>query len=54
MAAQFLVFLEQWSEIFPEYRDDDVSSFQDLVDISFTLPGSHMRVNIFLILPTKS
>jgi len=28
--------------------------FQRLVDISFTLPGSHMRVNIFLILPTKS
>jgi hypothetical protein len=27
MAAQFLVFLEQWSEIFPEYRDDDVSCF---------------------------
>jgi carboxypeptidase D len=24
MAAQFLTFLEQWSEIFPEYRDDDV------------------------------
>lgn len=24
MAAQFLIFLEKWSEIFPEYRDDDV------------------------------
>jgi len=28
MAAQFLVFLEQWIEIFPEYRDDDVSPFK--------------------------
>ena len=26
MAAQFLIFLEKWSEIFPEYRDDDVFS----------------------------
>jgi len=24
MAAQFLIFLESWSEIFPEYKDDDV------------------------------
>jgi hypothetical protein len=28
MAAQFLVFLEQWIETFPEYRDDDVGMHQ--------------------------
>jgi carboxypeptidase D len=27
MAAQFLIFLEKWIELFPEYRDDDVLSY---------------------------
>jgi len=50
MAAQFLVFLEKWSEIFPEYRDDDVSPFsREEINISFILRGSHMLEHIFLI-----
>jgi hypothetical protein len=50
MAAQFLVFLEKWSEIFPEYRDDDVSPFsREEVNFSFILRGSRMQELIFLI-----
>ena len=50
MAAQFLVFLEKWSEIFPEYRDDDVSPFsREEVNGSFILRGSRMQEHIFLI-----
>jgi hypothetical protein len=54
MAAQFLVFLEKWSEIFPEYRDDDVSPFsREEVNGSFILRGSRMQEHIFLILLLK-
>jgi hypothetical protein len=50
MAAQFLVFLEKWSEIFPEYRDDDVSPFsREEVNSSFILRGSRMQEHISLI-----
>jgi hypothetical protein len=54
MAAQFLVFLEKWSELFPEYKDDDVQAYLgNFVDGSFTLRGNRMQDNIFLISPMR-
>lgn len=51
MAAQFVVFMEKFFEMFPEFELDDVRPFLYVLDradcISSTLPVNRMRVSIF-------
>ena len=53
MADQFVVFLEKWFTLFPEYMHDDVSPFQNLRSATtdafsrFILRANRMLVSIF-------
>lgn len=57
MADQFVVFLEKWFELFPEYSVDDVCLlhffviYSGLTVCSYTLLESLMLDNIFLTSP---
>jgi carboxypeptidase D len=58
MAQQFVLFLEKWFTMFPEYEHDDVSIISSLrnyrSDIcSFTSPVNLSQVNISLILQKR-
>lgn len=59
MADQFMIFLEKWFALFPEYEHDDVSYMtqcicgksRDLTGTRFTSPVNLMRASTSLILP---
>ena len=59
MSAHFMIFLEKFFDMFPEYERDDVCSILKaaylertvLINDRYTLPVNHTRVSISPILP---